>query len=608
MRSLHEIACCLLTAFALQLPAASALAADKNLPPAVQSLVDTTLLARWPQALGFAPVTAVRQEKVDESAALYVVQINYQGFMIFTEQRGVVKLVAYGQQGGEELNKQDGALANWLQALAQQLKATPSKPAMTELPQAQAAQADSVPVAAPLAAIAPLTTTIWGQSGAYNDRTPPDGDTVPSGCIATALAQTLRFFEHPIEPRKTVLSYTHKTTTADGKPFSYGVLSADLTEVHYNWQDMVDKVDSANSPVADLMYHLGVGLRMRYRPGFSSNAYFDDIAPLLRNTFGYEASDQLFRSNYTAQAWQEKIRNELAAQRVVLMCGYDYNAGAGHCWVVDGIDDANFVHMNWGWDGRFNGYFSIEQPAVRGYDFSGSSHIFTLKPSCTVEAAHEVVGAAQVRLRNSGFALSNTFSYRVVGSSSWQVQSSTQSDVVLSGLQANANYEYKVSSQCSKLGRNESALKQFTAPAGVQACAVKGGSSGYEWIQSITVNGNRNLSGANQGYADFSGFAVHGQAGQPLALTLTPGYSVATPYALYWNVWLDTNNDGVFGADDMLWSSRAAGELAAQINLPASLTAGNHRLRIVMSYYAFDAACGQYQYGEVEDYQLSVSP
>lgn len=600
---LEKLRAALLLATCLHLPLLPANATEKNLPPQVQSLLDQTLHKRWPAEQVFAPVTAVRSEEVDALSTLYLVQINYQGFMIFSEQQGAVKLLAYGQDGGAEIDTQDGALAVWMRSLKQQLKAQ-----STQIPvEAKTApSADALPTFAPFAAIAPLTKTVWGQTGFYNDRTPPDGNTVPTGCVATAIAQAMRYFEHPVAPKKSVLSYTHQTTTADGKPFSFGVLSADLTQVRYNWQNMADQLDSANSPVADLMYHLGVGLHMKYRPGFSSNAYFDAIAPLLRGTFGYETSDQLFRSNYTLEAWQSKIRTELQQQRVLLMCGYDYSAGAGHCWVVDGIDDSNFVHMNWGWDGRYNGYFALEQPAVRGYDFSGYSHIFTLKPSCTVAPKHELLANAQVRLSNSGFALNNTFSYRVAGSTAWQEQSSTQSAITLTGLVSNTNYEYKISAQCSKLGRGESNVQQFTSPASVQTCAAKGASTSYEWIQGVASNGNRNESGANQGYADFSNFPLTGKAGQPLTLQLKPGYSTAASYALHWYLWLDVNNDGVLSQGELLWSTQAAGEQSAQITLPSQLSTGKHRVRILMSYYPWREACGQFQYGEVEDYQLSV--
>ena len=608
MRFQKKLPAAVLLAFCLHLPLMPASATEKNLPPQLQSLLDQTLRSRWPEAQAFAPVTAVRREEVDATAALYLVQINYQGFMIFSEQQGQVKLLAYGQQGGEEIELQDGALAAWLQGLKQQLKAQSSAaPQKGESEIAPSAQFEAKSLAT-FPAISPLSSTIWGQTGAYNDRTPPDGDTVPTGCVATAMAQAMRYFEHPIEPKKTVLSYTHQTTTADGKPFSFGVLSADLSQVRYNWQNMPDKVESANSPVADLMYHLGVGLHMKYRPGFSSNAYFDAIAPLLRGTFGYETSDQLFRSNYTLDAWQTKIRNELQQQRVLLMCGYDYAAGAGHCWVVDGIDDKNFLHMNWGWDGRFNGYFSIEQPAVRGYDFSGYNHIFTLKPRCSIEAKHELLANAQVRLSNSGFALNNTFSYRVAGSAVWQEQSSTQNAVVLSGLAGNTNYEYKINTQCSKLGRSESSVRQFTTGASNPICAAKGGSTAYEWIQTVASNTNRNDSGANQGYASFSNFPLSGKAGQPFTQKLSPGYSVPSAYALHWYLWLDLNQDGVFSKDELLWTTQAAGEQNPQITLPAQLTAGAHPLRIVMSYYPWTEACGQLQYGEVEDYLLNVMP
>ncbi|MBI3228666.1 MAG: hypothetical protein HYZ45_00295, partial [Burkholderiales bacterium] len=150
-----------------------ALAAPHALPPKVQSLVDATLQQRWPEQQVFAPVTAVRQEKIDEQRSIYLVQINYEGFVILVEQGEQVRLVAYGQHGGEDLYPQDGALQEWLSALTRQLKKGQTKGDAESKP-----AAFSAPLAASVA-ITPLTTSTWGQSGFYNDATPPDGSTVP---------------------------------------------------------------------------------------------------------------------------------------------------------------------------------------------------------------------------------------------------------------------------------------------------------------------------------------------------------------------------------------------------------------------------------------------
>lgn len=573
-----------------------------DLPAAVQSQTQAALARHWPGQT--ARISAIRKHAVAPEQAMYLLQVDGRGFLLLSQQGQNVKLAGYGLQGGEDLYPADGSLDLWLHAMGQQLLHTP--PAASE-PAADPAAFSTQRAELAAGALGPFLRSNWGQSGFYNDSTPPDGNTVPTGCVATALAQAMRYYQHPLQPKKTTISYNHQTTTADGKPFSYGVLSADLSRVEYRWQEMPEVVASKNPQVADLMYHLGVSLKMRYRPGFSSNAYFDDIAPAMRNQFGYHISNQLFRSQYSTQAWQQMIDGQLEEQKIVVMCGYDYDKGAGHCWVVDGRDAQNFYHMNWGWDGRFNGYFALDQPAVMGYNFAGYNHIFTLQPSCLISPRHEVLADGKIKLSNAEYALRNDYAYRRAGESAWQNAGSSAGSLELSQLQPASEYEYKISSQCSSLGQGESAVQRFTTPVR-SYCRAQGQNSQYEWIAATQINGRWQSSGNNQGYADFSANPLPlsaGAQGYALNLALNPGYSSGN-YLLYWTVWLDSNQDGQFGSGELLWQTRAAGNQQVNLTLPAQLAAGNYRLRILMSYYPQNTACDALQYGEVEDYGLSL--
>ncbi|WP_338846900.1 C10 family peptidase [Massilia sp. W12] len=568
-----------------------------ELPPAVAQGLQQALQQHWPQQN--AQVSAQRQQRRADGGIVWLLQINRQGFVMLAEENGAARLLAYGQQGGADLFDEDAHDPLWLGG---------SPRADAAKPKAAQALPKAAPQLAPAAVVAPLTRSNWGQSGYYNDSTPPDGNTVPTGCVATAMAQVMRHFEHPLRPKPISISYQHQTTTADGQPLSYGTLSADLSQVEYQWQNMPDVLSAPHKPLADLMYQLGVSLKMRYRPGFSSNAYFDEIPRSLRNHFGYQSSDALFRSNYSAQAWQDLLANELRQQRVILMCGYDYKAGAGHCWVVDGMDERGFVHINWGWDGRYNGYFAADAPLVRSYDFSGYHHVYTVQPGCYQTPSHNLQTGGQAELKNSGFALENTFYWRRSGDPDWIVQRSTGASLNLSGLQADTPYEYKIESVCSRLGRSMSEVLSFRTPvAPRQYCQARGASSSYEWINLLASGTQQVQSGNNQGYADFSHIALSAKSGQALPLRLQAGYN-GQPWPLYWNVWLDADNDGAFAAAELLWQGRASGEQNIAPLLPAGLQQGSYRLRVMMSYYPIGSACATLQYGEVEDYSVQIAP
>ncbi len=52
------------------------------------------------------------------------------------------------------------------------------------------------------------------------------------------------------------------------------------------------------------------------------------------------------------------MKTELDAGRPIQYAGI--GNGGGHTWVCDGYDQNNFLHMNWGWGGSSDGYFSVD--------------------------------------------------------------------------------------------------------------------------------------------------------------------------------------------------------------------------------------------------------
>ena len=51
------------------------------------------------------------------------------------------------------------------------------------------------------------------------------------------------------------------------------------------------------------------------------------------------------------------MKDELNNSRPIQYAGY--GGGGGHTWVCDGYDSNDFFHMNWGWGGAYDGYFSL---------------------------------------------------------------------------------------------------------------------------------------------------------------------------------------------------------------------------------------------------------
>lgn len=196
-----------------------------------------------------------------------------------------------------------------------------------------------------------LMTSMWGQENPYNDSCPSY-----VGCVATAMGQIMRYHKWPITGRG-----WHKYIPNENP--DYGTQYANFGAATYNWDLMPDRLRSRSSvaekrAVQQLLYHVGVAVNMSYTND-GSGSYDVDVPMALSAYFKYnhKTLKVCFEDNYTADDWIALIKSEIDAGRPVLYTGSTKD-DEGHAWVVDGYDANNYLHVNWGWDGDYDGYFA----------------------------------------------------------------------------------------------------------------------------------------------------------------------------------------------------------------------------------------------------------
>lgn len=138
-------------------------------------------------------------------------------------------------------------------------------------------------------------------------------------------------------------------------------------------------------------------------------------------------------------------------------------------------------------------------------------------------------------------------------------------------------------------------------------CDSRGTSTADEWIAGVKVGTFSNTSTAAS-YSDFTGKTISLTAGGTFALTLTPGYA-STAYSEYWKIWIDYNKDGDFeDAGELVFDAGKLNTTAVSGNLVVPSTAsGTTRMRVSMKYNGAQTACEIFNYGEVEDYSVSIT-
>ncbi len=197
--------------------------------------------------------------------------------------------------------------------------------------------------------ISPLMKNIaWGQTEPYNELTP---NNYPTGCMATAMAQVLYYHRYP-EQGIGSNSYTWNGQT----------LAVNFAERTYNYDLMFDKNSSSvtaaqKNEVSKLSYDCGISLHMNYGQNSSGSIAPRYTHALIQN-FGYNNLTTLQgRDYYHFDEWNEMLYNELTNARPVIFSGTS-NTG-GHAFVLDGYNKEGYYHVNWGWDGYYDGYYDV---------------------------------------------------------------------------------------------------------------------------------------------------------------------------------------------------------------------------------------------------------
>ena len=216
-------------------------------------------------------------------------------------------------------------------------------------------------------AVQPLLKSKWGQDYPYSKQTQ-----YVTGCVATAVAQVMYYHKWPAQG-KGQESYT--------VTFDNTVRSADFTKSHYDWDNMLPDYNRRNittkqeDAVALLMNDVGIATNMQYTDRASgTQSYMAERA--LRNYFDYDAS-MVTRSYEGIDNFIEIVKKELRNGFPLYISG-DSKTGGGHAWVCDGFDEEDRFHMNFGWNGQANGYYSLATLSVTstGSEFNGAQHSF----------------------------------------------------------------------------------------------------------------------------------------------------------------------------------------------------------------------------------------
>ena len=286
----------------------------------------------------------------DGEPAIYIFDnSNNQGFIILSADDSVVPVLGYSETNTIDPNNLSPAFVFWMEEYVRQIQYVREN----GLAATNTRSVTDVPEWAP---IEPMVKTVWNQMAPFNNLCPSiNGQKAPTGCVATAMSQVMKYFNYPAKGKGSV-SYNCKLGNTTQ------TLSMDFSNVTFDWANMIDSYNNKynstqGNAVALLMQAAGYSVEMQYNLN-GSGAYSSDVSKALVNNFGYDPEIRFYyRSWFDYSDWASMIYENISKVGPVIYSGH--GTGGGHEFVLDGYQSDGYFHFNWGWGGSSDGYYLL---------------------------------------------------------------------------------------------------------------------------------------------------------------------------------------------------------------------------------------------------------
>ncbi len=323
------------------------------------------------------------KSSTDSVSCFYVYNFDgAEGFVIVGADNVVRPILGYSTRGSFDFNKLPDNCKSWLEGYNEEIfnainsGLTPDEEALQEWTEAESTSDVSLRLAT--TSVNPLIETQWNQTSPYNDLCPyyNGAARAATGCVATAMAQLMNYYNYPAKGNGSSVAYTTETESISIPSKEYET---------YDWSNMTNQYLSTSTvfeknAVANLMYDCGISVNMDY--AYSSGALFMDAAQALVTVFNYDRSIATYeRVYFSNDSWESMLKEELNASRPILFSAD--KIVSGHAFICDGYNANGFFHFNWGWGGSSDGYYASNAlllPGTDGYN-SNQRVLVNIKPN-----------------------------------------------------------------------------------------------------------------------------------------------------------------------------------------------------------------------------------
>ncbi len=320
---------------------------------ALERIAGNSAIKKMP---GNSHLNLVYTEESEGNEMVYVFN-GSNGFVLAAADNNMAALLGYSDNGNFDYESAPPALKWMISQYASQASSAISNDAVM----LHSSESSARKASQPKETIPYLIQTAWGQQYPFNLDCPKIGDdNCVTGCVATAMAQIVKYHAYPSVGKGHNQYYWNDQQ-----------LEFDYSHTSFLYDDMLDSYSSASSEeernaVATLMSACGIAVDMQYDLEGSS-ATDTYIAAALRNFFGYDNETRLLKRDFFSdEEWEDLIYSELQQNRPVIYGGQAPKGG--HQFICDGYDADGFFHINWGWAKLADGYYRLSalDPDIQG--------------------------------------------------------------------------------------------------------------------------------------------------------------------------------------------------------------------------------------------------
>ena len=341
---------------------------------ALTQSVDRDLIVRTSNVMmteyfpgGVREIVNIRSISEGVTTHIYVVDLNPEGWLLISASQKTKPVIGFSFEGRYEIPEPDrfDPKYSWLKTYTTQIKEAiqdeevPVHPGWNDIiypSYSKKSKKSGITVGN-------LIEVKWNQGSGYNRFCPADedgpGGHAYAGCVAVAMSQAMSYYKYPTKGTGSHV-YTSK---------EYGSLYVNYENATYLWDSMGSKISDDYNAL--LLYHTAVSVNMDFAVD-GSGAFTRNTPSAMGKYFLYSGNMKMVQRYADDDEWKALLINELASSRPIIYAGDGNDGEAGHAFNIDGVINSNFFHLNWGWSGIDNGFYSLDDltPGTHNFNFS----------------------------------------------------------------------------------------------------------------------------------------------------------------------------------------------------------------------------------------------